>query len=119
MSIYKLERMSVVPIKGGRAMTNLLIHNAPTHAEGYWLMAVRKTPKTQVIVMDMTAVMHYDIVNIVRRVGEGAKFTITRINYTDDPETCWRVEWDAHGLKWRVQWFWDEFIDMDLEAKTL
>ena len=113
MSIHGLEEMKVVSVKGGKAMSNLLHHNAPSHAEGYWLMMTRKTPTKSIIVMDRSSVHHFDICNTVRRVGSTVVFVITRIKYSDDPETCWRIEWEAYGLKWRVQFFWDEFIDMD------
>jgi hypothetical protein len=117
MSIHGLEEMKVVSFKGGKAMSDLLYHNAPSHAEGYWLMMTRKTPTKSIIVMDMSSVHHFDICNTVKRVGSTVLFVVTRITYNDDPETCWRIEWEAYGLKWRVQFFWDTFIDMDMEER--
>jgi len=114
-----LDEMTVVSVKGGKAMANLFHHNAPSHAEGYWFMTMRKTKAKSIIVFDMSQVHHFDIANTIKRVGSTVDFRITRITYTDDPETCWRVEWTAHGLEWRVQWFWDDFIDMDLDTRTI
>ena len=114
-----LEEIKVVSVKGGKAMANLFHHNAPSHAEGYWFMTTRKTPAKSIIVFDMSQVHHFDIVNTIRRVGSTVDFCVTRITYTDDPETLWRVEWTVYGLKWRVQWYWDDFIDMDLDTRTI
>jgi len=118
MSIHGLEEMKVVSVKGGKTMANLFFHNAPSpacHTEGFWLTSARRTPTKSITVLEMSGVHNYDIFNTIRRVGAMNPFVITRITYTDDPETCWRIEWEAYGLKWRVQFFWDTFIDMDRE----
>ena len=119
MSIHGLEEKKVVSVKGGKTMSTLFFHNAPSHAEGFWFASTRRTPTKSITVLEMSGVGHYDIFNTLRRVGAMIPFVITRITYTDDPETCWRIEWEAYGLKWRVQFFWDTFIDMDMEERML
>jgi len=42
-------------------------------------------------------------------------FLVTRINWEDDPETCWRVEWESYGMRYRIQFFYKKFIDMEVE----
>jgi hypothetical protein len=113
--------MTVLPdiksrlVKGSSHMAGLFSRCAFSN-QGYSFQCDRKCPTKYKRVFELTDVHEMELVMTLRYAMPTTMFLVTSINWEDDPETCWRVEWESYGMRYRIQFFYPRFINMEVES---
>jgi hypothetical protein len=114
MSTTGLPEIKVRLVKGASNMAGLFSRCAFSN-QGYTFQCDRKCPTKHKRVFELTDVHEMELVMALRYTNPTTLFRVSRITWEDDPETCWRVEWETHGMLYRIQFFYKKFIDMEVE----
>jgi hypothetical protein len=103
-------------VTGGREMGDLFSTHAPKSlAEGYRFYCLRKTKDWHTVVFEFSQLHEYEMSTTIRNCSKTVVFRVSRVDYENDPETCWLIEWDSYGMSYRIQFYCNSFIDMDTE----
>ena len=116
MSLTGLPEIKVRLIKGSSHMAGLFQRCVFSNDNSYWFECNRKTPTKHKRVFELHSTSELEMGFTLRYAAKSTVFRVSRIRWADDPETCWRIEWEAYGLHYRIQWFYKKFIDMEVDS---